>query len=65
VISPDGKNVDFMEINIQGEFAPLPSNLCFGGADRKTMYVTCGASGLLVKAQVHVPGLALNFNPYT
>ncbi len=65
VISPDGKNVDFMEINIQDEFAPLPSNLCFGGADRKTMYVTCGASGLLVKAQVHVPGLALNFNPYT
>jgi gluconolactonase len=65
VISADGKSMDFMEINIQGEFAPLPSNLCFGGADRKTMYVTCGASGLLVKAQVHVPGLALNFNPYT
>lgn len=65
VISPDGKSVDFMEINIEGEFAPLPSNLCFGGLDRKTMYVTCGASGLLVKAQVHVPGLALNFNPYT
>jgi hypothetical protein len=28
------------------------------------MYVTCGASGLLVKAEMHVPGLALNFNPY-
>lgn len=64
VISADGKSMDFMQINIQGEFAPLPSNLCFGGPDRKTMYVTCGASGLLVKAQVHVPGLALNFNPY-
>ncbi len=64
VISPDGKSMDFMEINIDGEFAPLPSNLCFGGPDRKTIYVTCGASGLLVKAQVHVPGLALNFNPY-
>lgn len=64
VISPDGKSMDFMEIKIPGAFAPLPSNLCFGGPDRKTMYVTCGASGLLVKAQVHVPGLALNFNPY-
>jgi gluconolactonase len=64
VISPDGKSVDFMEIDIEGEFAPLPSNLCFGGPDRKTMYVTCGASGLLVKAEMHVPGLALNFNPY-
>lgn len=64
VISPDGKSVDYMEIKIPGAVAPLPSNLCFGGPDRKTMYVTCGASGMLVKAQVHVPGLALNFNPY-
>ena len=64
VISPDGKSVDYMEIKIPGAVAPLPSNLCFGGPDRKTMYVTCGASGLLVKVRVHVPGLALNFNPY-
>jgi len=64
VISPDGKNIDFMEISVPGQFAPLPSNLCFGGPDRKTLYVTCGASGLLLKAQVHVPGLPLNYNPY-
>ena len=65
VISPDGNSIDFMEIKIPGKFAPLPSNLCFGGPDRKTMYVTCGASGLLVKADMHIPGLALNFNPYS
>ena len=65
VISPDGESIDFMEINIEGEFAPLPSNLCFGGPDRKTLYVTCGAAGLLVKAEVLIPGLALNYNPYS
>ncbi|MGB7452334.1 MAG: SMP-30/gluconolactonase/LRE family protein [Lysobacterales bacterium] len=65
VISPDGESIDFMEINIEGEFAPLPSNLCFGGPDRKTLYVTCGASGLLAKADVVIPGLALNNNPYS
>lgn len=64
VISPDGKSVDFMEINIEGRYAPMPSALCFGGSDRKTMYVTCGAAGLLLKCQVHVPGHPLNFNPY-
>ena len=65
VISPDGNSIDYMEINIEGEYAPLPSNLCFGGPDRKTLYVTCGASGLLIKAEVLIPGLALNFNPYS
>ncbi len=64
VISPDGKTVEFLEIAIDGKVAPLPSSLCFGGADRKTMYATCGASGMLVKCQVDVAGHPLNFNPY-
>ena len=63
IISPDGRNVDYMEIDIEGRYAPLPSSLCFGGEDRRTLYATCGSAGLLVKARVHVPGLKLNFNP--
>ncbi len=64
VISPDGETVDMLPIKLEKAFAPLPSSLCFGGEDRKTMYVTCGSAGLLLKAEVAVPGLALNFNPY-
>jgi len=64
IVSPDGKSVDFMEIKLGDHYAPLPSALCFGGKDRKTMYVTCGASGLLIKCRVHIPGHPLNFNPY-
>ncbi|KAA9134121.1 SMP-30/gluconolactonase/LRE family protein [Marinihelvus fidelis] len=64
IISPDGKDVEYVPIQLDGAFAPLPSSLCFGGADRKTLYATCGSAGLLLKATVDTPGLALNFNPY-
>jgi len=60
VVSPGGEVLQFLEIAV-GSPTPLPSNLCFGGEDRRTVYVTCGGSGLLVKARVGVPGLALNF----
>ncbi|HEX9189269.1 MAG TPA: SMP-30/gluconolactonase/LRE family protein [Vicinamibacteria bacterium] len=60
VVSPAGEVLQFLEIAV-GTPTPLPSNLCFGGADRRTVYATCGGSGLLVKARVSVPGLALNF----
>ena len=56
VVSPQGEVLQFLEIAV-GSPTPLPSNLCFGGADRRTLYVTCGGSGLLVKARVSVPGL--------
>lgn len=65
IISPDGKSSDFMPLNIPGgEFAPLPSSMGFGGADRKTLYITCGAAGLLLKCRMHIAGLKLNFHPY-
>jgi gluconolactonase len=60
IISPEGEVLQFLEIEV-GSPTPLPSNLCFGGPDRRTVYVTCGGSGTLVKARVSVPGLALNF----
>jgi len=60
VVSPGGEVLQFVEIAV-GSPTPLPSNLCFGGEDRRTVFVTCGGSGMLVKARVSVPGLALNF----
>jgi gluconolactonase len=56
IVSPQGEVLQFLEIAV-GTPVPLPSNLCFGGVDRRTLYVTCGATGLLVAARVAVPGL--------
>lgn len=64
IISPNGKNMDHMEINIPDHFSPLPSSMCFGGSDMQTLYVTCGAAGLLAKVRMHIPGIKLNFNDY-
>lgn len=60
VISPRGRVLQFLEIAI-GSPAPLPSNLCFGGEDGRTVWVACGGSGQLVKVRVSVPGLAPRF----
>jgi gluconolactonase len=60
IVSPAGELLQFLEIAV-GSPTPLPSNLCFAGADRKTVYVSCGGSGMLVKMRSSVPGLKLNF----
>lgn len=56
VIAPDGRLV---------EFVPLPdrytTNLCFGGPDLRTAYVTLSLSGRLVALPWPRPGLPLNF----
>jgi gluconolactonase len=56
VISPDGRLV---------EFVPLPdrytTNICFGGPDLRTAYVTLSLSGRLVALPWPRPGLPLNF----
>jgi gluconolactonase len=56
VIAPDGRLV---------EFVPLPdrytTNICFGGPDLRTAYVTLSLSGRLVALRWPRPGLALNF----
>ncbi len=47
------------------EFVPLPdrlaTNICFGGEDLKTAYVTLSTTGRLVSMPWHCPGLPLNF----
>ncbi len=63
VISPDGKDVEYIEITLpDGEPCPLPSNICFGGPDLKTAFITCGGTGHLLSMPSKVAGLELNFN---
>ena len=63
VISPDGRHVRFIEITLpDGGHCPLPSNICFGGPDMKTAFITCGGSGHLISMPSENAGLRLNFN---
>jgi gluconolactonase len=56
VFSPDGKNVEHM---------PMPdvmtTNICFGGPDLRTAYVTLSGVGKLVAFEWPRPGLRLNY----
>ena len=38
-----------------------PTNICFGGADRRTAYITLSDSGRLGAMQWPVAGLKLNY----
>jgi sugar lactone lactonase YvrE len=53
ILTPDGKVLK--EIDVLGE---APSNLCFGGPDGKTVYVTEVKKQRLVQFRVERPGLA-------
>ncbi len=39
-----------------------PTNICFGGPDMRTAYITLSDSGCLGVMQWPEPGLKLNFN---
>ena len=39
-----------------------PTNICFGGADMKTAYITLSDKGQLGVMQWPTPGLKLNYN---
>jgi len=41
---------------------PMTTNICFGGADRSTAYVTLSLTGRLVAADWPIPGLELAYN---
>ena len=53
-ISPDGTEVEFYETG-----DPITTNICFGGDDLHTAYVTCSSSGQLVSFRWPRPGLRL------
>ena len=56
VIEPQSREVSHV---------PMPdivtTNICFGGDDLRTAYITLSSTGKLVKMQWPRPGLALNF----
>jgi len=58
VIAPDGT---ILEHVLMAD--PLTTNICFGGADLRTAYITLSGSGRLVTIQWPRPGLKLNFQP--
>jgi gluconolactonase len=55
-ISPDGELVDFVAT---GDV--ITTNICFGGPDLSTAYITLSTTGRLVTGQWPRRGLALNF----
>ena len=55
VISPDGKLIDFVAT---GDL--LTTNICFGGQDLSTAYITVSSTGKLLKMQWPRPGAKLH-----
>ena len=56
VISPDGASVEHVPMP-----DPLTTNLCFGGPDLRTAYITLSGTGRLVTMQWPRPGLRLRY----
>ncbi|MCX6016436.1 MAG: SMP-30/gluconolactonase/LRE family protein [Chloroflexales bacterium] len=56
VVSPTGQLLDFYHTGNSGT-----TNICFGGIDLRTAYVTLGGSGALVAMQWPRPGLPLAY----
>jgi gluconolactonase len=55
VVSPDGALLEFVEC---GDM--LTTNICFGGEDLRTAYITCSTTGRLLSTTWPRPGLRLN-----
>jgi len=60
-VSPDGETVTQWLLP-SGLEDHLPTNICFGGPDLSTAYITLAATGRLVTCPWPVPGLALAFS---
>lgn len=58
VIGADGTFVEFIALP-----DPFCTNICFGGADLKTAYITLSSTGRLVSRPWPRPGHRLNFDP--
>ena len=53
---PDGSTEHFAFPDL------VTTNICFGGEDMQTAWITCSSTGKLFKARWPRPGLKLNFN---
>jgi gluconolactonase len=58
VISPEGHLL--REIPMP-EFAPVVTNICFGGVDLRTAFITSSGLGRLYQMEWHCPGLPLQY----
>jgi len=56
-ISPDGATVEHLATE-----DPLTTNICFGGPDLRTAYITCSGTGRLLATDWPRPGLQLAFH---
>jgi len=57
VVTPDG---EVTHVPLPGElFDPLLTNICFGGEDRRTAWITLSGTGRLLTCRWPRPGLAL------
>ena len=56
VFSPGDGVLEYIELTI-GNPEPLPSNICFGGPDRRTAFITLGGTGRIVSCRMKNPGL--------
>jgi gluconolactonase len=56
VFDPDGSSEHYAFPDL------ICTNICFGGPDMRTAWITASATGKLLKAQWPRPGLKLNFN---
>ena len=57
-IAPDGRVVRIVAMPER-----YPTNICFGGADMRTAFITLSGTGKLATVQWPTPGLRLNFQP--
>lgn len=57
IVSPDGSRID--HISLPDRFT---TNVCFGGPDMRTAYVTLSQTGKLISFPIDRPGLTLNYN---
>jgi gluconolactonase len=56
VVAPDGSDMHYVAMP-----DAATTNVCFGGPDRRTAYVTLSAGGQLLEVEWPRPGLALNY----
>ena len=56
IVSPQGSEIEFIELP-----DPLPTNICFGGADLDTAFITLSGTGRLLSMPWPRPGLELSY----
>jgi gluconolactonase len=57
-VSPEGTVRAVVPVS---EFDMMVTNICFGGADLRTAYITSSGLGILYATEWHCPGQPLNF----